>query len=116
MKALSAAMSRRGFAYVMALTLVVMLAGAAGMYVFENEVPGGLNSYGVALWWTAMLMTSMGSDYWPQTAEGRLLCFRLALYGFGIFGYVTASLATFFQRAASRNRRFACRDSRITTR
>jgi voltage-gated potassium channel len=41
-------------------------------------------------------MTSMGSDYWPQTAEGRLLCFMLALYGFGIFGYVTASLATFF--------------------
>lgn len=96
MKALGASMGRRGFGYVIALTAVVTLAGAAGMYAFENEVPGGLNSYGVALWWTAMLMTSMGSDYWPRTAEGRVLCFLLSLYGFAVFGYVTATLATFF--------------------
>ena len=66
------------------------------MYAFENEVQGGLNSYGEALWWTAMLLTSIGSEYWPQTAEGRVLCFLLSLYGFGVFGYVTAALASFF--------------------
>ena len=96
MKALGASMGRRGLGYVVALTLVVTLAGAAGMYAFENEVSGGLNSYGEALWWTAMLMTSMGSEYWPRTGEGRVLCFLLALYGFAIFGYVTATLASFF--------------------
>lgn len=96
MKALGASMGRRGLGYVIALTTVVTLAGAAGMYAFENEIPGGLNSYGVALWWTAMLMTSIGSEYWPQTAEGRVLCFLLSLYGFAVFGYVTATLATFF--------------------
>ncbi len=66
------------------------------MYAFENEVPDGLESYGEALWWTAMVMTTMGSQYWPQTFEGRLLCFFLALYAFAVFGYVTATLATFF--------------------
>ncbi|HEU4508430.1 MAG TPA: ion transporter, partial [Pyrinomonadaceae bacterium] len=91
MKALSASFGRRGFGYVSALTGLVLFAGAGGMYAFENEVPGGLNSYGVALWWTAMLLTSIGSDYWPQTAEGRVLCFLLSLYGFGVFGYVTAA-------------------------
>jgi len=96
MKALSASFGRRGFRYVSALTAVVVLAGAGGMYAFENEVPGGLNSYSVALWWTAMLLTSIGSEYWPQTAEGRVLCFLLSLYGFGVFGYVTAALASFF--------------------
>ena len=96
MKALGASMGRRGLGYVVALTLVVTLAGAAGMYTFENEISGGLNSYGEALWWTAMLMTSMGSEYWPRTGEGRVLCFLLALYGFAIFGYVTATLASFF--------------------
>lgn len=98
MKALGAAMQRRGFGYVAALTLVVTLAGAAGMYAFEKEGPAGrsLGSYGAALWWTAMIMTTMGSDYWPQTAEGRILCLVLALYGFAVFGYVTATLATFF--------------------
>ncbi len=97
MRALGASMGRRGFGYVVALTLIVMLAGAAGMYAFENNVEGsGLNSYGEALWWTAMLLTSLGSEYWPRTAEGRVLCFLLSLYGFAVFGYVTATLATFF--------------------
>lgn len=96
MKALGATMGRRGFGYVLALSIVVILAGAAGMYAFENESPGGFKSYGAALWWTAMLLTSLGSEYWPKTAEGRVLCFLLALYGFAVFGYVTATLATFF--------------------
>lgn len=94
--ALGAHMSRRGFGYAVALTLIVTLAGSAGMLAFENEVPGGLKDYGSALWWTAMLMTTMGSEYWPRTAEGRLLCLLLALYAFAVFGYVTASLASFF--------------------
>jgi voltage-gated potassium channel len=96
MKALSASLSRRGFGYVIALTVLVTLAGAAGMYAFENQAPGGPNNYGDALWWTAMIMTTLGSQYWPQTAEGRVLCVFLALYAFGVFGYVTAALATFF--------------------
>ena len=98
MRALGATMNRRGFGYAVLLTLIVTLTGAAGMYGFENNNPDGrgLNSYSTALWWTAMLMTTMGSEYWPQTPEGRLLCFFLALYSFAVFGYVTATLATFF--------------------
>jgi len=96
MKALGASLSRRGFGYVIALTVLVTFAGAAGMYAFENAVPGGPHSFGESLWWTAMIMTTMGSQYWPQTAEGRVLCVFLALYAFGVFGYVTAALATFF--------------------
>jgi voltage-gated potassium channel len=96
MRALSASLSRRGFGYVAALTSLVTLLGAAGMYAFENEAKGGPHSYGEALWWTAMIMTTMGSQYWPQTVEGRILCVLLALYAFAVFGYVTATLATFF--------------------
>jgi voltage-gated potassium channel len=96
MRALSASLSRRGFGYVIALTVLVMFTGAAGMYAFENVAPGGMESYGEALWWTAMILTTMGSQYWPQTVEGRMLCIFLALYAFAVFGYVTATLATFF--------------------
>nr|MBA3517588.1 two pore domain potassium channel family protein [Hyphomicrobiales bacterium] len=96
MRAFGASMSRRGFGYVAGLTLIITLIGAAGMFAFEKDAPDGLNSYGEALWWTAMIMTTMGSAYWPQTAEGRVLCVFLALYAFGVFGYVTAALATFF--------------------
>lgn len=96
MKALRASMGRRGLGYLVALTVLVMLAGAAGMYTFEGAAPDGFDSFAMALWWTAMIMTTLGSDYWPQTAEGRVLTFLLSLYALAVFGYVTASLATFF--------------------
>jgi voltage-gated potassium channel len=98
MRALGHTMQRRGVGYVILLSVVIILLGAAGMYAFENDPPNGagLKSYGDALWWTAMLLTSLGSDYWPQSPEGRVLCFLLALYGFAVFGYVTATIATFF--------------------
>lgn len=97
MKALGNTFQRRGFGYVVATTAIVTFAGAAGMYAFERNPGGeGLNDYGSALWWTAMIMASFGSEYWPQTAEGRLLCLALSLYALAILGYVTATLASFF--------------------
>ena len=82
MNALRKAMRRRGLEYVVALTALVNLLGAAGMYAFERaqETEGGFSSYGDALWWTSMLLATMGSGYWPVTAEGRIL--RLLLAGY----------------------------------
>ncbi|MDQ3228312.1 MAG: potassium channel family protein [Pseudomonadota bacterium] len=98
MRALGHTLGRRGAPYVVALTLLVTLAGAAGMYAFENDASGpqGFNGFGDALWWTGMIMTTMGSAYWPQTDAGRVLCVLLSLYAFAVFGYVTALLASFF--------------------
>ncbi|MEO5952962.1 MAG: ion transporter, partial [Chloroflexia bacterium] len=111
MRALSATMRRRGFGYVVLLTIIVGLVGAAGMLAFEgNNVSSvtatavtsgaaaaqGFQGYSGALWWTAMALTTMGSDYSPMTPEGRILAFIIALYAFAAFGYVTATLATFF--------------------
>jgi len=97
MRALGRVMGRRGFGYVATLTVLVTVAGAAAMFAFEHGVPGSdMDSYGSALWWTAMLLTTMGSDYFPKTPEGRLLCLLLATYGFAIFGYVTATVASYF--------------------
>lgn len=96
MNALRSALSRRRLGYVVALTVLVALLGAGGMLAFEpaHEVPGGFTSYADALWWTAMLLTTMGSAFWPQTPEGRILCLLLSVYGFGVFGYITASFAS----------------------
>jgi voltage-gated potassium channel len=98
MRALRSFLGRRKFGYVVALTLLVTVGGAVGMWSFEQAavVAGGFTDFGDALWWTAMLMTTVGSDYWPQTPEGRTLTVLLALYAFSVFGYLTASLASFF--------------------
>ena len=37
-----------------------------------------------------------GRRHVSEAPEGRLLCLLLAVYGFAIFGYVTASVASFF--------------------
>ncbi|MES2645751.1 MAG: ion transporter [Bacteroidota bacterium] len=95
MKSLSATMRRRAFGYVLVLTLAVTFAGAAGMHAIEKTTPG-FESYGMALWWTAMRVITAGSEYYPLTPEGRGLAFMIALFGYAIFGYVTATLATFF--------------------
>lgn len=102
MRTLRRGMSRRGFEYVLALTLLVAFVGAAGMYTFESSPNGrGLEGYGEALWWTAMLMTTIASEFWPQTTEGRILTLLLSVYSIGVFGYVTAALASFFVENAS---------------
>lgn len=97
MRALGRSMARRGAAYVVALTAVVTAVGAAGIHAFEREVPGtSIVSFADALWWTAMIMTTMGSEAWPRSGGGRVLCLMLSLYAFAVFGYVTATLASFF--------------------
>jgi voltage-gated potassium channel len=96
MRALRATLSRRGFGYIAALTALVVFGGAAGMYAFESETPGGLHSYGEALWFTTMIVTTLGSQFWPETFEGRVLSVVLALYAIAVFGYLTATLASYF--------------------
>jgi voltage-gated potassium channel len=96
MRSLGMTMRSRGFPYVATLTVIVLLLGAAGMYAFERDVHPAFSSYGTALWWTAMLLTTMGSEHWPQSPEGRLVCLLLSVYAFAVFGYITATLASFF--------------------
>lgn len=98
MNALRSTLARRGFGYVAGLTLLVVGLGAAGMLNFENarEVDGGFTGYWDALWWTGMLVTSIGSEFWPKTTEGQVLTFLLSLYGLAVLGYITATLASFF--------------------
>lgn len=50
-------------------------------------------AFGVVL---VEMLRGMGSDYWPRTPDGRLLCLILAIYAFAVFGYVTAAIAAYF--------------------
>ena len=43
-----------------------------------------------------MRVITAGSAAEPVTGEGRALAFLIALFGYAIFGYVTATFASFF--------------------
>lgn len=94
-KSLEATMKRRAFGYVLTITIIVTFAGAAGMYALERP-NAGFDTYGMALWWTAMRVITAGNEFNPLTPEGRGLAFLIALYGYTILGYITATFATFF--------------------
>lgn len=97
LRSLGHAMQKRGAGYVSVLTLAVTLAGAAGILAFEGGGPDSpFSGYAEALWWTAMVVTTLGSDFWPQTPEGRVLTLLLSVYAVGVFGYLAASLASIF--------------------
>ena len=73
------------------------------MLAFEGAGPhSAFSGFGEALWWTAMIVTTLGSDYWPKTTEGRLLTLLLSIYAVGVFGYLAASLASYFVGKDSR--------------
>ena len=94
---------RHGVGYAAVLTALVVAAGAAAMLAAEQDGPRAFDGYGHALWWTAMLVTTMGSDIWPATAEGRAITLAISIYGFAVFGYLTATIASWFvgkERAA----------------
>lgn len=97
MRSLRRALGRRGAGYALALTLVVLFAGAAGMLHFEwvRDDPGSISTYPKALWWTAMQMTNIGTAYAIKTSGGRVLCLAISVYAAGMFGYLTAVFATF---------------------
>ncbi len=97
-RALKATLHRRGFEYVVAVTAIVVFAGAAGMYTFENGAEGqdGFASFSESLWWAAMLITTIGPQFWPVTAEGRILCLLLSIYAISVLGYIAATLASYF--------------------
>jgi len=97
MRFLRRALGRRGAGYALALTLVVIFAGAAGMLHFEgvSDDPQSIHTYPRALWWTAMQMTNIGTAYSIRTTGGRILCLAISVYAAAMFGYLTALFATF---------------------
>ncbi len=83
-RALGATFARHGFGYVVIMTLVVTFGGAAGMYAFEGGTATGITDYGSALWWTAMIMTTLGSELASHLRRAPALRIACALRFCGI--------------------------------
>ncbi len=109
MRAAAAFLGQRGIGYMVAISVIVLFGGSAGMLLLESPSSlrdagyadaarqgAGFETYGEAIWWTATVMTTLGPDQWPRTGEGRILGFLLAIYALAVFGYITANIASYF--------------------
>ncbi len=90
-------LGRRKLQYVLAVVVVVTLLGAAGIFFLERSMPGAnIRTYGDALWWSAGTVTTVGSELYPVSAEGRVLAVVIMVFGVSVFGYIAGSLASLF--------------------
>lgn len=91
--------TERRLGYLGALTVLVTVVGAAGVYLLERDAPGTrFVSFGDSLWWSAALMTSVGSDLNPQTPLGRLLGVGLMIYAMVVVVYLISALSAHLLR------------------
>lgn len=96
MRVLRRIMRGRQFAFVGMLTLIVALGGAVGVRYFDRGYPDSpIQTFGDALWWSSTLVTTMNSELYVVSTEARAIAFLQRLYALSIFGYITASIASY---------------------
>jgi voltage-gated potassium channel len=66
---------------------------AIPIYLIEPKI----NTYQDALWWSIVTATTVGyGDLSPVTLGGRLIALLLMIFGIGLIGMITGSIATYF--------------------
>ncbi|MEN2738171.1 ion channel [Microbacterium sp. X-17] len=87
--------------YIVGATIITIFAGALAVYDAEHRV-GNITSFGDALWWAFVTITTVGyGDFTPVTFAGRLVAVGLMLGGIALIGMVSATLASWIVERVS---------------
>jgi len=81
-----------------AVTLVVIITSAAGVYFFEEHTAdGNIQSFWDGVWWSVVTMGTVGyGDRYPVSAGGRIVGLMLIFSGIGLMSLFTATIASMF--------------------
>jgi voltage-gated potassium channel len=83
--------------YVTLVAVGVVFVGAAVAYHAEHATNPGFATFGDALWWAVVTLTTVGyGDIVPHTTAGRVDGVMIMVAGIGVLGLLAGSLASFF--------------------
>lgn len=86
---------RVGYYVVAASGLAITIASLAVLDAERAAPEANITSFGDAVWWSFTTMTTVGyGDQYPVTTMGRTIAVGLMIFGVGLLGTVTASLAS----------------------
>ena len=77
---------------------LVVVCGSAVAYGAEHTTNPGFKTYGDALWWGIVTLTTVGyGDIVPKTTTGRVAGIMIMFTGVAVLGLLAGSLASFFR-------------------
>jgi voltage-gated potassium channel len=82
----------------------MLLLGSWMAYTAEKPTNPGLATFGDALWWGIVTLTTVGyGDIVPRTEKGRLAGVFLMITGLATLGVLSGTMASFFRTTRSSN-------------
>jgi len=80
--------------YIIAFAFISVFLGAFAEYIVESSIQGSkINSFGDALWWSIVTVTTVGyGDIYPITTLGRIIASILMIIGIMILGLFISTL------------------------
>ncbi|HYI09908.1 MAG TPA: ion transporter [Thermoanaerobaculia bacterium] len=79
------------------VALVLIVASSTAILHFEVSGDANIKKAEDAIWWAFATITTVGyGEYFPVTAEGRIIAAILMTAGVGLFGAFSAALAAWF--------------------
>lgn len=89
-------MARRVLPVLLIVALLVIVVCGFLILLFEKEVNNDINTYGEALWFTFVTMTTIGAGSVSlMTLGGKLVGVFVMAFGIAMFGAITATFATY---------------------
>lgn len=83
------------WAYIATVAVCTYFA-ALFFYEYEAPVNSAVHGFGDALWWAWMNLTTVGGEFFPVTAIGKVICVILPIIGMALFPVFTVYVTSLY--------------------